>query len=88
MLSNKKRSMVIVMVGVIVMSVVVLIFVDNIVIENVDKNYIVSVKDFVKLIEEVRKVLEVKFEDIKVGVNVNDRVYDIKVDNVNLINVI
>ncbi|MGO0943692.1 hypothetical protein ACTPD5_20920, partial [Clostridioides difficile] len=38
------------------------------------------------LIEEVRKALEVKFEDTKAGANVNDRVYDIKVDNVNLTN--
>ena len=86
MLSNKKRSMAIVMAGATVMSAAAPIFADNTVTENVDKNYTVSAKDSAKLIEEVRKALEVKFEDTKAGANVNDRVYDIKVDNVNLTN--
>ena len=63
MLSNKKRSMAIVMAGATVMSAAAPIFADNTVTENVDKNYTVSAKDSAKLIEEVRKALEVKFED-------------------------
>ncbi|MCC0784445.1 cell wall-binding protein Cwp8 [Clostridioides sp. ES-S-0108-01] len=86
MLSNKKRSMAIVMAGATVMSATAPIFADNTVTENIDKNYTVSAKDSTNLIEEVRKALEVKFEDTKAGANVNDRVYDIKVDNVNLTN--
>jgi len=74
------------MTGATVMSAAAPIFADNTVTENVDKNYTVSAKDSAKLIEEVRKALEVKFEDTKAGANVNDRVYDIKVDNVNLTN--
>ena len=74
------------MAGATVMSAAAPIFADNTVTENVDKNYTVSAKDSAKLIEEVRKALEVKFEDTKAGANVNDRVYDIKVDNVNLTN--
>lgn len=86
MLSNKKRSMAIVMAGATVMSAAAPIFADNTVSENVDKSYTVSAKDSTKLIEEVRKALEIKFEETKAGANVNDRVYDIKVDNVNLTN--
>ncbi len=83
---QQKRSMAIVIAGATVMSAAAPIFADNTVTENVDKNYTVSAKDSAKLIEEVRKALEVKFEDTKAGANVNDRVYDIKVDNVNLTN--
>ncbi|MDI0265975.1 cell wall-binding repeat-containing protein [Clostridioides difficile] len=86
MLSNKKRSMAIVMAGATVMSAAAPIFADNTVSENVDKSYTVSAKDSTKLIEEVRKALEIKFEETKAGANVNDRVYDIKVDNVTLTN--
>lgn len=73
----KKKNMAMIMAGVTVATSVAPVFANNVA-EGEDKNYSVNKKDSAKLVEEVRKALNVKFEDAKAGAVVGDRVYSVK----------
>ncbi|WP_092923875.1 cell wall-binding repeat-containing protein [Romboutsia hominis] len=72
----KKKNMAMVMAGVTVATSVAPVFANEV---KEDKNYNLNYKESAKLVEGVRKALEVKYEDTKKGATVGTSVYSIQV---------
>ena len=82
----KKKNMAMIMAGVTVATSVAPAFAAQTNEVKEDKNYKVNAKDSAKLVEEVRKALEIKFQDAKLDVTAGERVYSITVDKAELVN--
>lgn len=72
----KKKNMAMVMAGVTVATSVAPVFANEV---KEDKNYNLNYKESAKLVEGVRKALEVKYEETKAGATVGTSVYSIQV---------
>lgn len=72
----KKKNMAMVMAGVTVATSVAPVFANEV---KEDKNYNLNYKESAKLVEGVRKALEVKYEETKKGATVGTSVYSIQV---------
>lgn len=81
----KKKNMAMIMAGVTVATSVAPVFAAQEEVKQ-NQNYKINAKDSAKLIEEVRKALDVKFEDTKLNVTAGERVYSITVDEKELVN--
>lgn len=81
----KKKNMAMIMAGVTVATSVAPVFAAQEEVKQ-NQNYKINAKDSAKLIEEVRKALDVKFEDTKLNVTAGERVYSITVDGKELVN--
>lgn len=79
----KKKNMAMVMAGVTVATSVAPVFANEV---KEDKNYNLNYKESAKLVEGVRKALEVKYEETKAGATVGNRVYSVTINGAEITN--
>lgn len=79
----KKKNMAMIMAGVTVATSVAPAFANEV---KEDKNYNLNYKESAKLVEGVRKALEVKYEETKAGATVGNRVYSVTTNGAEITN--
>lgn len=79
----KKKNMAMIMAGVTVATSVAPAFANEV---KEDKNYNLNYKESAKLVEGVRKALEVKYEETKAGATVGNRVYSVTISGAEVTN--